>query len=158
MNPSVKVTKIFTFEMAHALLNYDGDCRNIHGHSYKLHVTILGKPLQQPGHAKDGMVIDFKQLNALVREKIIFAYDHALVLNDQSSAEIIDDLKKMNQKMILKPFQPTCENLLLEFVQNIQTELPDGLELSGMKLYETASSYTEWENVKLKPQVTNEYL
>ena len=59
---TVKVTKIFTFEMAHALLDYDGACRNVHGHSYKLYVTIFGEPIQSPGHPKDGMVMDFKDL------------------------------------------------------------------------------------------------
>ncbi len=145
MNNSLKVTKIFTFEMAHALLGYDGACRNIHGHSYKLHVTIAGKPLQQPGHPNDGMVMDFKQLKALVNKEIIHTYDHALVLNEKFSLEIIASLKKGNQKLILKPFQPTCENLLLEFVQNIKSRLPEGVELFGMKLYETATSYAEWE-------------
>ena len=145
LNKKVKVTKIFAFEMAHALLNYDGDCRNIHGHSYILHVTIFGKPLQQPGHPKDGMVIDFKQLKALVKEKIIRPYDHTLVLNEQTSKEIITSLKKGYQKIILTPFQPTCENLLLEFVQKIQDELPKNLQLFSMKLYETATSYAEWE-------------
>lgn len=80
LNRPVLVTKIFTFEMAHALLNYDGDCKNIHGHSYKLHVTILGKPLQNKEHPKNGMVMDFKALKTIVKAKIINPFDHALVL------------------------------------------------------------------------------
>ena len=150
LNTTINVTKIFTFEMAHALFDYDGDCRNIHGHSYKLHVSIIGKPLQQPGHPKDGMVIDFKQLKEIVKKEVILPYDHALVLNERSSPEFIASLKKIHQRLILKPFQPTCENLLLEFVQKIQPELPEEVELSGMKLYETASSFSEWKNGKLK--------
>ncbi len=146
MNTTLRVTKVFSFEMAHALWNYDGDCRNIHGHSYRLYVTISGKPKQQPGHPKDGMVMDFKQLKALVKEKILLVYDHALVLNEQTPSETIAALKKVNQKLKLTPFQPTCENLLLEYVQSIQNELPEEVELCGMKLYETASSYAEWEN------------
>ena len=143
--------------MAHALLGYDGDCRNIHGHSYRLYVTILGKPLQQPGHPKDGMVIDFKLLKTLVNNEIVVPHDHALVLSKQTPSKIIASLKTMNQKLILKPFQPTCENLLLEFVQKIKPSLPERIELFGMKLFETAGSYVEWENVNLKSQITNEY-
>ena len=145
LNKTVKVTKIFTFEMAHALWAYDGDCRNIHGHSYQLHVTFAGRPLQQPGHPKDGMVLDFKQLKALVKEKIVLPYDHALLLNEQTSAEVIASLKKAHQKIILKPFQPTCENLVLSFVREIQKELPEGVKLFSLRLYETATSYAEWE-------------
>jgi 6-pyruvoyltetrahydropterin/6-carboxytetrahydropterin synthase len=147
LTTTIKVTKIFTFEMAHALLGYDGDCRNIHGHSYQLHITVQGKPLQQPGHPKDGMVIDFKQLKEIAKKEVILPYDHALVLNERTSPEMIASLKKTNQKLLLKPFQPTCENLLLEFVRKIQPALPEEVGLFGMKLYETASSYSEWESM-----------
>ncbi len=145
LNKTVKVTKIFTFEMAHALLAYDGACRNIHGHSYQLHVTLAGEPLQQHGHPKDGMVLDFKQLKALVKEKIIQPYDHALVLNVKTPDEVVLPLKKVYQKILLKPFQPTCENLVLEFVNSIRNELPEGVKLFRLKLHETATSYAEWE-------------
>ena len=146
-NTNIKLTKIFNFEMAHALLGYDGACKNIHGHSYKLHVTVSGKPLQQKAHPKDGMVIDFKVLKRIVKKEIIQHYDHALVLNEQSTAEFISSLKKINQKIVLTPFQPTSENLLLEFVQKIQDKLPKDVELFRLKLYETVSSYAEWERV-----------
>ncbi|MBP7509547.1 MAG: 6-carboxytetrahydropterin synthase, partial [Prolixibacteraceae bacterium] len=41
----IRVTKYYDFEMAHALWNYDGLCKNIHGHSYKLHITVIGEPI-----------------------------------------------------------------------------------------------------------------
>lgn len=147
LNKRIKVTKIFTFEMAHALWGYDGECRNIHGHSYKLHVTLAGSPLQQSGHPKDGMVIDFKQLKTLIKKIIISPYDHALLLNEQTPDDIITSLKKGYQKIIPKPFQPTCENLVLEFAQEIQKELPEDIVLFRLKLYETATSYAEWESL-----------
>ena len=130
--------------MAHALLNYDGDCRNIHGHSYELHITILGTPTQQKGHSKDGMVMDFRDLKALVKKEIINPYDHALVLNEHTPAELIESFKKFNQKTVLTPFQPTCENLLLEFVDRIQNALPFSVKLYSVKLHETNTSYAEW--------------
>ena len=145
LNKTVKVTKIFTFEMAHALWGYDGECRNIHGHSYKLHVTLVGSPLQQPGHPKDGMVIDFKQLKTLIKKIIISPYDHALLLSEQTPDDIIASLKEVYQKIIRTSFQPTCENLVLKFAQEIQHALPEDLVLSRLKLYETATSYAEWE-------------
>ena len=131
--------------MAHALLEHDGDCRNIHGHSYRLHVTVSGRPMHEPGHPKDGMVVDFKQLKLLIKEKILQLYDHALVLNDQTSDKVTTTLQEVSQKIILLPFQPTCENLVLDFVHRIQNELPEGVELAKIRLYETATSYVDWE-------------
>lgn len=142
--PNIRLTKIFSFEMAHALLGYDGACRNIHGHSYQLHVTVIGKPLQKPGHPKDGMVADFKDLKKWVKERVIEDYDHALVLNDKTPDVVIRALKGVYEKIILKPYQPTCENMLVEMVETLGDGLPEGVRLFSLKLYETATSYAEW--------------
>ena len=76
----IRLTKEFKFEMAHALYGYDGLCANLHGHSYKLLVTVRGgvKNEEEP---KQGMVIDFSVLKSIVKSLIISKYDHSLVLN-----------------------------------------------------------------------------
>jgi 6-pyruvoyltetrahydropterin/6-carboxytetrahydropterin synthase len=81
--------------MSHALLNYDGLCRNIHGHSYKLLVTIIGEPADLPGDPKDGMVIDFKELKDLVKEHVVDRLDHSLVINRQAHVEKLRELGEM---------------------------------------------------------------
>ncbi len=65
---NIRITKIFHFEMAHALNNYDGLCRNIHGHSYKLRVTLIGQPSNDKTSPKKGMLIDFSDIKKIVRE------------------------------------------------------------------------------------------
>ncbi len=70
----VRVTKEFTFEMAHALFNYNGACRNIHGHSYKLQVTVIGSPSTDEHNPKLGMVLDFSILKGIVNPLIIERY------------------------------------------------------------------------------------
>ena len=55
---TIRVTKSFSFETAHALYGYDGLCKNIHGHSYKLYVTVIGTPITDSSNVKFGMVID----------------------------------------------------------------------------------------------------
>ncbi len=132
--------------MAHALLGYHGSCRNIHGHSYTLFVTIIGKPLQEENHPNDGMVMDFKILKKIVKEKIINPLDHALVLNKRTPNDVISSLQKMYDKVIIKPYQPTCENLLLEMSIILSPLLPTGVKLHHLKLHETATSYAEWYN------------
>ncbi len=151
----IRVTKSFAFEMAHALAGYDGECRNIHGHSYKLFVTLRGMPLQQPGQPKDGMVMDFSHLKKLVKEQVLDTYDHALVLNSTAASQVIAELSKHYPKVVPMPFQPTCENLLLDIVEKIQGNLPPQIELFQVKLFETESSSAEWcsDDETLQPGV-----
>lgn len=139
----LRVTKKFTFEMAHALFNYDGNCRYIHGHSYKLYVTVLGVVKDDASSPKDGMVFDFSVLNEIVNKNIIDVYDHTLVLNENDSSK--KSLAEPDQRTILFPVQPTCENLLLHFKNQILAVLPNDLSLGNVKLYETEGSYAEWD-------------
>jgi 6-pyruvoyltetrahydropterin/6-carboxytetrahydropterin synthase len=67
----IRLTKEFDFEMAHSLLNYDGLCKHIHGHSYKLAVTVIATPNYDKSSPKRGMVMDFGDLKKIVKQKII---------------------------------------------------------------------------------------
>ncbi len=75
----IRLTKEFSFETAHALGEYDGLCRNIHGHSYRLFVTVAGTPSDRDDDPKKGMVMDFGDLKRIVRRLIVEPFDHALV-------------------------------------------------------------------------------
>lgn len=174
----LSVTKIFRFEMAHALPDYDGPCAHLHGHSYRLEVTLStmggggGKgavppltyaslpnvgstaPLPpQENAGGDGMVMDFSQLKRMVEETIIAQVDHALVLDERMEPTLITALRKINTKLVLTPFTPTSENLLLWFAQTLSEAIAKradwtarGLRLQRLRLYETATSFAEWEN------------
>ena len=130
--------------MAHALPGYLGDCKNLHGHSYRLEITIKGLPLHQPGHPNDGMVMDFKDLKKIVKSVVTDDFDHAVLLSQNMPADVLAVLQKHFEKVQIVSFQPTCELLLLHFVENIRKELPPGVELWTVRLYETASSFAEW--------------
>ena len=80
----IRLTKAFTFETAHALYGYDGKCKNIHGHSYKLYVTVKGIPSQDSNDVKLGMVMDFGDLKKIVNEAVVDVFDHAILLNEDS--------------------------------------------------------------------------
>lgn len=145
MNQYIRVTKTFTFDMAHALFGYDGPCKNIHGHTYNLHVTLKGKPLKDSKNPKNGMVIDFTNLKASVNEKIINVFDHALVLNKNSPhKELETNLSAQFEKIIFLEQQPTCENLLLHFQQVLLPLFQADIQLVYLKLEETPTSYAEW--------------
>ena len=138
----IRITKAFKLEMAHALHGYDGLCKNIHGHSYRLWVTISGEIKNEKGHRKDGMVLDFDSIKKIIKQAIIEKYDHSLVLNANSPhAEI--DLSAF-EKVFYLPFQPTSENLVNDFAKLIKSNLPENVELLKVVLSETATSFAEW--------------
>ena len=138
----IRITKEFQFEMAHALLGYDGPCRNIHGHSYKLDVTVLGKVKENTDDSDEGMVVDFGIIKELVKELIVDKYDHSLVLNEKMNIDTAQ-FDFMN-KLILVPFQPTCELLLVHYAALIRSKLPSNIKLHSLMLRETPTSYAEW--------------
>ena len=140
----IRVTRKFTFEMAHALWNYDGPCRNIHGHSYQLFVTVTGETNSDPESTKLGMVMDFSDLKRIVKENVVDVYDHSVVINERASQPEIKRVKQMFDKFCIVDFQPTCENLVLDMAERIKKVLPDKVFLFSAKLVETATSYAEW--------------
>lgn len=142
--PVIRITKRFTFEMAHALLGYDGLCKNIHGHSYVLWVTLIGEPLTDATGPKNGMVMDFSVLSSIIKKNITEVYDHALLLNENTEKETQSTYKKHFEKVIFTPFQPTCENLIADFATRLKMLLPEHITLHSLKLQETETAYAEW--------------
>ncbi len=141
----IRITKSFKFEMAHALYGYDGLCKNIHGHSYRLWVSVRGKKRDEKGHNHDGMVVDFDFIKKIVKSEIVLKYDHSLVLNGNSKHTEIN--LTAFDKVFYLPYQPTSENLVTDFAETIRKKLPKGVELYKVVLSETATSYAEW-NIK----------
>lgn len=141
----VRVTKSFNFETAHALYGYDGKCKNIHGHSYKLFVTVKGIPNLDQDNPKFGMVIDFGDIKSIVRSEVIDLFDHAILLNENSPhKQLGDNLMKEGHKVIFTAYQPSCENMLLDMVARISPKLPEFIQLQSLRLHETETSYAEW--------------
>ena len=139
----VRLNKRFTFELAHALTGHAGLCAHLHGHSYVLDVTVDGTPSTDPGGPTDGMVIDFADLKRIVRSRVIDHYDHALVLHE-AEREGLPVGRPLFARVRFTPWQPTCENLLLDIVLRIGAELPSSTSLHRVRLQETATSWAEW--------------
>lgn len=140
----IRLTKEFNFEMAHALWNYDGLCKNIHGHSYKLLVTVIGEAITDKKNPKLGMVMDFGDLKQIVKKEITEKYDHSIVLSKDAQQLQIQNITQMFGRMEISEYQPTCENLILDFAMKIKNQLPAKVQLHSLKLYETSTSYAEW--------------
>lgn len=141
---NVRITKIFRFEMAHALKNHDGPCKNIHGHSYELQVTVIGLVVEQTGNPKNGMVIDFQILKDLVNAHIVSRLDHALLLENTSSYLPCLFLLEPAGKIEGVDYTPTSENMLIDMARVLKKNLPPSVRLHHLKLSETATSFAEW--------------
>ena len=141
----IRITKQFTFETGHALYGYDGKCKNVHGHSYKLSVTVIGTPITDSNNVKFGMVIDFGDLKKIVKEEIVDIFDHATVFNKYTPhVELANELKDRGHHVILTEYQPTSENMVIDFADKINKRLPSSISLHSLRLQETETSYAEW--------------
>lgn len=137
----IRVTKEFHFEAAHFLPGYDGLCANLHGHSYRLLVTLRGEILKDATSPKNGMVIDFSVLKGIVERNILQVLDHSLIVRKRT----YDRPATCTHFRILElNDQPTSENILLWIVERLRTALPQQVELFRVRLYETATSCAEW--------------
>lgn len=141
----IRITKQFTFETGHALYGYDGKCKNVHGHSYKLSVTVIGSPITDKENVKYGMVIDFGDLKKIVQEEIVEIFDHATVFNKNTPhVELAKELQIRGHHVLLVEYQPTSENMVIDFADKIKSRLPENIGLHSLKLQETESSFAEW--------------
>ncbi|WBX73744.1 6-carboxytetrahydropterin synthase [Tenacibaculum pacificus] len=142
---NIRITKQFTFETGRTLYGYDGKCKNVHGHSYKLFVTVTGQPIMDTTNVKFGMVIDFGDLKKIVKEEIVDIFDHATVFNQNTPrVELAKELKDRGHHVILVDYQPTSEMMAIDFAKKIKDRLPENIKLHGIKLQETDTSFAEW--------------
>lgn len=142
---NIRITKQFYFETGHALYGYDGKCKNVHGHSYKLSVTVIGEPISDKTNVKYGMVIDFGDLKKIVASEIVDVFDHATVFNKNTPhLELAKELEIRGHNVILVDYQPTSEMMLVDFAQKIKNKLPATIQLHSLKLQETGTSHAEW--------------
>ena len=136
------LTKIFNFEMAHAIHGYSGACKNIHGHSYELQVTLcatekIGQYIPAPG-----FVIDFKDIKKIVNTVLIEQLDHKLVLSTNYLNEYPYLMEQEN--LVQWQMEPSAENILLYTVSILRANLPSNIKLVYLKLHETKDSFAEW--------------
>lgn len=138
----LSLTKIFQFEMAHAIYGYTGACKNIHGHSYELQVTVISGHKIKGYIPGTGFVIDFKELKQLVNSSIIQQLDHKLVLS-RKFLEHNPDIRPQ-ENVVIWEAEPSAENILLYIHEILTQQLPINVKLVKLKIYETKDSYAEW--------------
>ena len=134
----ITVTKTVKFDAAHVLTNHQGLCKNLHGHTYRVDVSVS----QAEDDDRD-MVIDFKDLKTIANEVICDRFDHAFIYNTESAGEkeIAAVVEKNGMRTVAIPFRSTAENLAKMFYNELKSRVPG---LSAVKVWETADSCAEF--------------
>ena len=132
------VTKSVKFDAAHILTNHCGLCKNLHGHTDRVDVSVSADV------PNDGdMVIDFKDLKRIATEVICDRFDHAFIYNSHSEGEceIAAVVEKHSMRTIALPFRSTAENLAGYFYGELKEKIPG---LHCVKVWETADGSAEY--------------
>ena len=134
----ITVTKTIRFDAAHILTNHQGLCKNLHGHTYRVDVSVT----QGDGDTSD-MVIDFKDLKRIASEVVCERFDHAFIYNTESAGEreIAAVVEKNGMRTVAIPFRSTAENLAKLFFGELKARIPG---LSAVRVWETADSCAEY--------------
>lgn len=128
--------------MAHAIHGYSGACKNIHGHSYELHITVGAATQNEDYIPAPGFLIDFKEIKKLITESVIKKLDHQLLLSE----EFLQENKSFSpaENLVVFEAEPSAENLLIHIRTMLRKQLPENIRHIQLKLFETKDSYAEW--------------
>ena len=147
------VTKCMTTETAHRLIDYEGKCAHIHGHSYRWEVTAQ---LENKGIMINGISIDFSALKEAMREIIFLPFDHALILAINDPLLLVKEMQNAadgsTQKIVSLPVNPTAEVMahyvageLITFLNPPELDEIQEVKILRVRVWETADSYGQWE-------------
>lgn len=130
---AMTVTKEVLFDCAHRLTFHEGKCKNLHGHTYKLQVTVDTYPA----------FYDFAELKQLLQTHVVNRFDHKTILesSDKNNANIASALKSAELEFIMVNYEPTAENMLKDITETLMKVCP--MKLMRVRLYETPTSYAE---------------
>ena len=138
----MKVAKEFRWEMGHRLPEHFGNCKNIHGHSYKMIVEFEGEM------NKEEMIVDFYDVDKMIKP-LIDKLDHAFMVNTHDKV-VVEFLEKIKSKMLIVEFNSTVENICKFVLNEIKKfELPKNIRSVSVKIYETNEDYAE-ESISIR--------
>lgn len=130
-----------SFDSAHFLANYEGKCRNIHGHRWRVIVEIMSANLNTDVPL-DGMIVDFSQLKNDIKEEVDH-FDHALIIEKGSlKPSTLAALKEENFRVVEVDFRPTAERFSKYFYDRMTLK---GYQVKSATVYETPANAASYE-------------
>ena len=140
----MKITKIIQWDMGLRILNHRSVCKGLHGHRYKVEVTVSGDLVNSTTKSEHGMVMDFADIKSIAKTEIHDKLDHGFMVWDKDDELIKFFRESEGHKMVVVPFTSTAENVAQYIFDAISKQISDkfgtGLKLSSVKLWETPTS------------------
>jgi 6-pyruvoyltetrahydropterin/6-carboxytetrahydropterin synthase len=139
------IVKQIEWDMGHRVMNHNSKCKNVHGHRYKIEISLKGDLIAKSGDSSEGMVIDFADIKKIAMEHVHDVLDHGFMVWDKD--EILMDLFRNHPdlKHIVVPFTPTAENIAKWVFERLNDKYTDifktGLRLNSIRLWETPTGY-----------------
>lgn len=142
-----QITRSIEFDAGHRIPNHGGACKNLHGHRYKLDITVQGKIDNSEGSPSEGMLIDFGEIKKIAIQYISDPWDHAFLVSS-SDHHLVQFLESLpDHKTIVLDTIPTVENLAnLIFsilAEKFNKKFQDRIHLKAIRLYETPNCWAD---------------
>jgi 6-pyruvoyltetrahydropterin/6-carboxytetrahydropterin synthase len=140
---TTSITKIITFDAGHRLSDYVGKCQNIHGHTYRVEVTIKGIV------DNSGMILDFGKLKEVLKEVVENKFDHKLILKSGDVVNRQIEKVELPETICWVEYNPTAENMAKDIFDSFRERFasyelfPKWLSVERVRVYETQDSYAE---------------
>ena len=143
----MRITRRLEFDAGHRIAEHASQCRHLHGHRYALELTLEGEPLNRPGDAGNGMVLDFSHIKAIAYEHLVAHWDHAFLVWQEDRA-VCDFLQTLpGHKTVVLDFTPTVENLARHaftlLAPRFRAQYGQALRLARVRLYETPNCWAD---------------
>lgn len=132
------ITRRIEFDAGHRVPGHGGKCRNVHGHRYRLEVTVDGEV------PEDGMILDFGIVKAVLVERVVDRLDHRMLVW-RHDVDLLQVMTEGEFGVVLMEAPPTAENLAVDIALSIDDALSaHGVQLVAVRLYETPNSWADW--------------
>ena len=143
----MQITTRLEFDAGHRIPNHKSQCRNLHGHRYRLEITLSGDIIAAETASENGMVMDFSDVKAIARKSVVDVWDHAFLVY-KNDLEVLNFLNTLaNHKTVIFPTVPTAENMAAEAFKILKAQYQDiygnHLKLERVRLYETPNSWAD---------------
>ena len=147
MTSNISITRRLEFDAGHRLPNHLGQCRNVHSHRYAIEITLSGALITEQGAADDGMVMDFGDIKAVAKEKLVDLWDHAFLVHHGDTVMVNFLAAIQGHKTVVLDVVPTAENLVDVAFGILKDAYHDRfghtLALLRVRLYETPNCWAD---------------
>ncbi len=142
----IRISKVIEWDMGHRVPNHKSKCRNLHGHRYRLELTVTGELVQTNGASSEGMIIDFADLKQAMMESIHDVLDHGYMVCEQDKVmlDFFAENEDQNFRVIKVPFIPTSENIARWCYEQLEDSCPGGVRIVNCRVFETPNSWADY--------------